>query len=190
MRDFSKDPLKFLLMPFLLSLRTFGNIKVHSYGEEMLEGVRLYLIQVEEMWEGAEASLTDLSVMSTGFLNDINCPLRLNGASVVLLWHYIISPGNLVSSVLFSVLGGIALNLLTPDSHMQLQRPESACEHFFSFAYFVSLWFQSLTSLGVPLDQQHPCHLACWKCQGSSPGPDLLNLNLHLDKLLRQFCAH
>lgn len=71
----------------------------------MLEGVRLYLIQVEEMWEGAEASLTDLSVTSTGFLNDINCPLRLNGASVVLLWHYIISPGNLISSVLFSVQG-------------------------------------------------------------------------------------
>lgn len=57
------------------------------------------------MWEGAEASLTDLSVTSTGFLNDINCPLRLNGASVVLLWHYIISPGNPISSVLFSVQG-------------------------------------------------------------------------------------
>lgn len=71
----------------------------------MLEGFRLYLIQVEEMWEGAEASLTDLSVTSTGFLNDINCPLRLNGASVVLLWHYIISPGNPISSVLFSVQG-------------------------------------------------------------------------------------
>lgn len=65
--------------------------------------------------------------MSTGFLNDINCPLRLNGASVVLLRHSIISPGNLISSILFSVLGGIALSLLTPDSHMQLQRPESPC---------------------------------------------------------------
>lgn len=159
------------------------------------------------MWEGAEASLTDLSVTSTGFLNDINCPLRLNGASVVLLWHYIISPGNPISSVLFSVQGGVALSLPTPDSHMQLQRPESpsvvlwtltSCLSF-SSPYFVSEWFQSLTSLklcvqivwkSVSTDQQHQCHLACWKCRGSSPSPDLLNLNLHFDKLSRQFCAH
>lgn len=36
-----------------------------------------------------------------GFLSNINCPLRLNGASVVLPWHNIVSLGNLISSVLF-----------------------------------------------------------------------------------------
>lgn len=49
MRDLPKDLSKFLQTPLLLPFRIFGNIKVRSFGEEMLGGVGSYLIQVGEM---------------------------------------------------------------------------------------------------------------------------------------------
>lgn len=158
-------------MPFCCHFRTFGNIKVHLYGEEMLERFRLYLIQVEEMWEGAEGRLTDLSVMSTGFLNDINCPLQAEWGICCSASTFHNFP-EVISFHPFVFCAGIALSLLTPDSHMQLQRPSTcvvlwtlnSCPSLLFSTYFVSQWFKSLTSQCVHWPTAS-VSLACWKAE-------------------------